>query len=1154
MKASYATRDPRYFGEISSHKLRIASGTYLPVEGSLDTAFEFARDQGVLSNLVLVLPKSQIKGSVTVSHLNDPEVKSTLTAQLDAAEIGRILKITQIRSGSLTVSGDAQYARRDFEFKGKLNGKDLAYRDRGLSIDRVAVHSDLNVSKQGASLPNLVISALDASVTGNAELAGFRQFDLEGTLRGLRLTQAAGFFFGRSIVWEGIVSGPVAVKATLDHGFNNLTLVAKANIVPAQSGTPLGGSVDLEYQQNGDALRFGDSHVLLPHSTVDLAGTLGETFRVKLDSSDLNDFEPVLELVVPAMKGRKPVLSLEQGHAHFDGTVTGPFDDPNVNGRLSLTRVRYRQHLIDSLNATIGVGKELLAVDTASLAQGPLVMNISGRLPLRDWTPDRDSTLLLHANIRNADIRALMAQLSMPVAPRFAGSVNATFDIAGSISKPTGKGRLILTKGLAYGEQIDLAAADVILAEDRVTVENGRLRESNATVTFQGSYNRSHESWTHGEANLKVNGGEFPMSSLRLLQRYQPELSGNINFHATAASEVSPQGIRIKFLNGDARLRDVSLFGVSYGDMSVNAVTEGERLQATFNGHLRDSQISGAAQMNLTGDYPAQGILTVGALRFATVQALLPAAQAQQMPFDGLVQGGINFHGSLSKWRDIEATARIENIRVSPGLNQQGGPTAIAQDLTLHNVDPVVIEIAHQAATLHNARLVAKDTQIDATGRVAFNKTTPMDLALNGRVNLQVLRILDPHLVSSGASNLNARVSGTLFDPAITGTLELRDASLNLETFPNGLDHANGLIRFDRNRATIQQLTALSGGGKLSLSGFVSFGGGGPLVYRLEAAADNVRVRYAGAVSVSFNAALKFTGTSEQSLLSGTLTVTRAAVSGNADLGGLFAATMGPSAAPVSDKDILRGVQLDIRIESAPSLQLSTSLSQDVQAEIDLRLRGTPSRPAVLGRVSMNEGQIQVFGSKYTINRGEVNFVNAAKIEPVLDLDLETQARGVIVNITVSGTLNKLNVSYRSDPPLQSSEIIALLAVGRAPDQSVGLVNSQAATQSSFSSVGNTILGQAVSPGSSRLQRFFGVTHLKIDPQLQGIENVPQARLTLEQQISREITITYVTNLSRTSEQIFRFEWALSRQYSFVAIRDENGLFGVDLQYKRRFK
>jgi translocation and assembly module TamB len=97
-------------------------------------------------------------------------------------------------------------------------------------------------------------------------------------------------------------------------------------------------------------------------------------------------------------------------------------------------------------------------------------------------------------------------------------------------------------------------------------------------------------------------------------------------------------------------------------------------------------------------------------------------------------------------------------------------------------------------------------------------------------------------------------------------------------------------------------------------------------------------------------------------------------------------------------------------------------------------------------------------------------------------------------------------------------------------------------------------LGAAMSPVSNRLSKLFGITNIKIDPLVQGITNSPQARLTLEQQISRDITVTYVTNLSQTSEQIFRLEWALSRQFSVVALRDDNGEFGIDFQYKKRFK
>ena len=47
---------------------------------------------------------------------------------------------------------------------------------------------------------------------------------------------------------------------------------------------------------------------------------------------------------------------------------------------------------------------------------------------------------------------------------------------------------------------------------------------------------------------------------------------------------------------------------------------------------------------------------------------------------------------------------------------------------------------------------------------------------------------------------------------------------------------------------------------------------------------------------------------------------------------------------------------------------------------------------------------------------------------------------------------------------------------------------------------------------------------------------------------------TYVTNLNRTQEQIVRIEWDVSRQWSAIAVREANGLFGIDLQYRKRFK
>jgi translocation and assembly module TamB len=275
----------------------------------------------------------------------------------------------------------------------------------------------------------------------------------------------------------------------------------------------------------------------------------------------------------------------------------------------------------------------------------------------------------------------------------------------------------------------------------------------------------------------------------------------------------------------------------------------------------------------------------------------------------------------------------------------------------------------------------------------------------------------------------------------------------------------------------------------------------------------------------------------------------------NTDVGNLLASAVAPTAAPSNKKDFLTGLQFDIHVESAPNLQVNTELSRDVEADIDLRLRGTPERPILLGSITANQGDIKVFGTKYTVNHGEVSFVNSAKIEPVLDLDLQTQARGIIVDITVSGTPGKLNINYRSDPPLQPRDIIALLTVGRAPNITSNVPDVSVPNDVGSVQVGaDTVLGQAISPSSNRLSKLFGITNIKIDPMVQGITNTPQARLTIEQQISKQIAVTYVTNLSQTSEQIFRLEWAFSPQYSLVALRDDNGEFGIDIQYRKRFK
>jgi translocation and assembly module TamB len=437
---------------------------------------------------------------------------------------------------------------------------------------------------------------------------------------------------------------------------------------------------------------------------------------------------------------------------------------------------------------------------------------------------------------------------------------------------------------------------------------------------------------------------------------------------------------------------------------------------------------------------------------------------------------------------------------------------------------------------------------------VNFNQKNAMDLKVSGRVDLATLQDFDRDVTASGLLLTDATIRGTLDRPQVLGQAQIKAATINYTDIPNGIYNANGVVRFTGSQATIQSLEGESGGGRVALKGFIGYGGEETL-FRIHATAKEVRVRYPQGVSTVANADLNLTGTTGRSTLAGTITIVRTGFNPHSDFSSILASSAEPVRTPSPRTGWLSGLHFDVQIETAPDITFQSTLAQDIQIEANIRLRGTATNPSMLGRVNITQGEIVFFGTKYTINQGSVAFYNPVRVEPILNIDLETKARGIDVTLTVSGPLTKLNMTPRSDPPLQFSEIVALLATGRAPTSDPNIVAQQAVSPQSWQQMGaSALLGQAIAnPVAGRLQRFFGVTRLKIDPTLAGVENNPQARLTLEQQITPNITFTYITNVTNSNPLVVQVEWAISPRFSVLAVRDENGWFGLDFLYKKRF-
>ena len=117
-------------------------------------------------------------------------------------------------------------------------------------------------------------------------------------------------------------------------------------------------------------------------------------------------------------------------------------------------------------------------------------------------------------------------------------------------------------------------------------------------------------------------------------------------------------------------------------------------------------------------------------------------------------------------------------------------------------------------------------------------------------------------------------------------------------------------------------------------------------------------------------------------MLSGTVTILRTGFNPQSDFSSLIARSAEPVRTPSVQSGILGGLNFDIQINTSPEIQFQSSLTQDVQVEANLRLRGTATNPAVIGRITITQGQLIFYGTKYTINTGSISFYNPVKIEP----------------------------------------------------------------------------------------------------------------------------------------------------------------------------
>ncbi len=1151
-----------------------------------------------------------LTGSLT--NYADPQIEVTAKGSIDIREVDALTSIPGLDGGVVQLQVHAKGNPASFALDGQAKVTGGGYRIPEVRVSGVNGSATIHITQdelaltaikaslpQGGSLDgelhltNWLVPTAAAPTRKEAVAAVARKSQnlpappivevARGTIRAqirdvtLRsVMQIAAPKTFDDLGFETAATGPVTVQWT-GNG-NDLQVGANVSLAAGggASGVPLSGAIDGTYYQRRGAVDIRRLVAQTPGSHLEAQGMLGvyphdreSKIQADLTTDSLGEFDKTLialgvSNVGPGGRktGMEAIPIQLHGHAEFHGSVGGSLVRPDIKGHLTATNfdtvfaTNLQPQLAaaseavadvslphnspaapaaspatdihwDSLDAQAEYSPDLISIQQATLLHGKTAIHASGQLHAHETSHhhtafDDDSAIEATVGVQNESIGDLLA-IAGSTAP-VSGSLNLQAHVGGTLGNLSGGGHLAVQGGEIYGEAYRSLNSDLRFTGHELNATNLIFRLDGGEISGDGGYD------LHAKTiRFEAKGGGFELEHFPEIQSARLSLAGKLDFQASGSGAV-----RTPTVQATLNVAKLVVNNQFKGNLGATVHLDHNLLTYQADSTIDMATLRLSGQTTLTGDYPTQAHLTAAEVH---IGRLLRLFNVKGVSSDSVLTLQASVSGPARQPKQMEGQLNIDKFAIAVGgipLQSEANLTAQLRDGVLH-LDPL--------------RITGDDTNLQAEGSVALlEKPRTLNVNAKGAVNLKLAQSFDPNITSSGRMDFSVGAIGSMEHPNLTGQVRFTDVSMSLGDLPNGLSQMNGTLVFDQDRLTVQQLTAVTGGGRLQLGGSITYQQG--LYGDLTATGKDIRIRYPQGVSSMADAKLRLQGTETNLLLSGNVLLTRFSISPNLDLASLKS-SVGASAGPLPDSNSPSNhVRLDIHITSAPELNFQNSFAK-LAGDVDLRVRGTVANPALLGHISITDGTANLAGTTYQLQRGEIYFSNPIKIDPVIDLDATARVEDYDIDIGLHGPLSKLNLTYRSEPPLPEADVFALLALGRTQEEQQ--IYSQEQQAAGVNSTADALLGGALNATvSNRVSKLFGSGSVKIDPSFVGNLGNSTARITVEEKVGKNLTVTYATNINSTAEQLIAGQFFLTQNVSIVVQRDESGVFSTILKIHQR--
>lgn len=962
--------------------------------------------------------------------------------------------------------------------------------------------------------------------------------------------------------FDTAVTGPVKVEwgGTTEDLPKSVVVDASLKMAPTGArrrgaqNIPLSGSVEAQYRGDREVVNIRQLSAQTPATTIQASGVLGVNrgdplTALKMDAvfHDLGEFDSVLNVIGYKQNGKTGSSALPvvlHGQAAFHGTASGPLKALNVKGHLDAEQLEAKlgttaDILLDSVVADADYSPTSISVASSTIRRGTAVLNVSGQFqphrvqhrygPTYEW--DNDAMVNARVQLADANVRDVLeiaGQKDMPVT----GTASADVHVGGTLGNLNGSGRISLRNGVAYDQPFDAIVADLAAQGKDIQVSRLQVNAQGVQINGNGAYNLDSKRF-----RAHVDGNNIRLSNLEAVKKANSPVDGVLNLNADANGTVDQPNLTAKLSIGS-----LTLNGQALGALNADAHSQGDTVYLQAHADVATTKLDVDGNLRLVGDYPMQA-----SLKFVNLDV---------NPFLKMAGSTVKATSAIAGEAKVSGPAKKPAMLAGNAVVNQFNVTL--QGLNFTTAEPIRARLANGVATLDSLHITGPETDLQASGSAqifaADGSSLPaaggkLDVKANGSVGLGLIHTIKADIRSSGKITLDVAARGTMKKPALGGKLVFENANLAMADVPNGISNLRGTAVFTEDRLQLQDITGESGGGKIKLGGFIQFRDG--LFADVTANADNVRVRYYG-VSATMNASARLQGNGEGAMLSGNVLITRFGLAETFDFASIAS---GPSDVqmPPDPDSLMNKIRLNVHVQSAPALDFQNSYAK-IAGTVDMNLRGSLAVPSILGRVTITDGSATFNGTQYQLQRGLVYFNNPVRIDPTIDIDATARVENYDVTIGVHGTSKNFKLTYRSEPPLSQADIFNLLALGRTAEEAQ--INTQQLQQQGQDPTTNAILGGALNATvSNRVNKLFGgAGKVKIDPAYVGTIGNSSARITLEQQLSRQVTVVFATNVNTTAQQLIQIQYQLSPNKSIVATRDENGVFSVVYKIRKRYR